>query len=209
MKKEYLLDANDAFKKMVFGWLLPNLRCLHVIPMITNDPNVWTAAHWDLYAQLFGIPASSVLARQSQFTNAIRVNYFSALPKANSSVLCANADLFLDPDGGLTDTGGGDTHVNAAEVADLLRGSDRVAIVYQHSNRDKGQIAANLKKHCCNIQKALQQNNPQQNNQTLHTFGIHGASICLFFFSLDQGRLNVLKAICVHQFGPMKSDRVI
>ena len=200
MKSKYLLDANDAFKKMVFGWLFPNLRCLHVIPMITDHPNAWTPADWNSYAQLFGIPTSSVLAQQSQFTNN-RLSpihgYFSALLKANSSIGCAGADFFVDPDTGLTDKGGGATHINAAEVAQLLGNSDRVVIIYQHSNRDTANIRTNLKNHHSNIQNAV-----QPNNQPLHYFGINGTSICLFFFSLDQPRLQTLETICRQKFGP-------
>ncbi len=212
MKKQYLLDANDAFKKMVFGWLLPDLPRLHVIPMITDPPSAWTTADWNLYAQLFGIPTSSVLAQQCQFTNnrlSCIHGYFSALLKANSSILCAGADFFVDPDTGLTDKGGGADYINAAEVAALLKGSnDRVVIIYQHSNRDTANIGTNLQNHRSNIQNAVQQNNPQPNNQPLHTFGICGTSICLFFFSLNGTRLNNLKNICLQRFGPT-SSRVI
>ncbi len=203
MKKKYLLDANDAFKKMVFGWLNMGLRNLHVIPMITyevTDERVWAPADWRLYAQLFGIQPCCVLAKESQFTNGGRHDYFAMLLQENPRILPATADIFVDPDTGLGD--GRETHINAAEVAALLRDRDRVVIIYQHANRNQKQIANDLQRRRGNINAAL------GGQAHTFTFGIRTTSICLYFFSLNESRLKKLKEICQQQFGSMKSTRV-
>lgn len=205
MNKQYLLDANDAFKKLVFEWLRSELRCLQVIPMITDNPSDWTCAEWDLYADLFGVPNSNVLAQNVQFKNN-RSNtgihgYFSNLLNASPPLLCASADLFVDPDTGLTDSGGGKTHINAAEVAASLH-SDRVVIIYQHANRNSTTIPNDLNNHRRSVEDKM-------TKQTVHAFGIAGTSICLFFFSLNRMRLICLSTICNNNFGPMANNRVI
>ena len=209
MKREYLMDANDAFKKMVLAWLRPNLCGLRAVPMITEEPGRWGDEDWNTYAEILGIPVDWVLLRNEQFCgrNAAVGDYFARLRGAAdgpADILQQCADLLVDPDTGLSETGGGTTHLNASELALLLGGgtNGRVVVVYQHANRNRGQIGGDLQRRCNSVARAMQPLN------RCWAFAVVASSITLLLFSRDRGRLEGLRELCVAGLRGLAHDRL-
>ena len=126
MKLEYLGDAFDHWKGSVIRELSKGkgalLNKLWIAPMFTDEKD-WKKNDVNKYAGLLNVSAKRIFL---DTTFKKRKIYFRELKRKRS-------DLFLDPDAGISFERSKKTHVNMAEISQLLDGnSKRVVMVYQH-----------------------------------------------------------------------------
>lgn len=107
MRLEFLGNALDHFKGSILRRLRSEglLQELRVDPMAT-DGDSWKKDHYQLYADLLGVPADRVFEHREPFGHRSRV-----LDHAEYS-----GDLFLDPDTGISISNPSPRHIMAEEV---------------------------------------------------------------------------------------------
>ena len=147
MKRQYLNDANDIAKELVFktlgdGELLHDLA----IDPLRTDGN-WKAHHWDQYSNRFPKGTRLVNAGTRFTANKHIAKDKDSLPKYFGPHGTSKADIFFDPDTGIryrstlctaTPREKDEEYVYASEACRVASLSpERVVAVYQHGYRYK------------------------------------------------------------------------
>jgi hypothetical protein len=124
----FLGDALDPWKGSLFESLQQSsvLRDFAVDPM-ASDWSAWRPEDVLLFTRLLRIDKSQLIPHNVCLAS--RQQYFGEIEHTG--------DLFLDPDTGIATGKGNIKHVRPAEIALLLRDSDRLLAVYQHGARGK------------------------------------------------------------------------
>lgn len=184
MNSEYLGDALDHWKGSLLSLLLHKglIRNVLVEPMIT-DAQPWDVDDIDTYRRLLSLGAGCTVCHgQSIFTGS-RNDYFNGVPQ--------NGDIFVDPDTGIAVNDASRKHIKVREIERLLGQSDRVVMVYQHSNRgDFRQRLSDLKAQIAIV------------NPSVHCTVYQCGGVAMFFISLNRGRIDdIEKALRDHLCG--------
>lgn len=171
MQLKFLGDAFDHWKGSVLSRLV-SARMLHglmVVPMIT-DVEMWTQDDLTTYANLLYVNIKDVLNPEG-LLNKGRDKYFGFVPN--------DADIFLDPDTGISTSKVTPKHVAPKELADLITVNQaRVLVIYQHSAR------GSFHKRLEEIIRHLQQKLPQT-NACVYQCGW----VAMIFLSANQHRI--------------------
>ena len=125
MNLAFLGDALDHWKGSLFGSLQQsNLLQNFAVDAMASDWTAWQPEDVSLFAHLLKIDKSQVIQHNVGLAN--RKVYFEEIEHTG--------DLFLDPDTGVA-TGkvkNISQYVTPSEIAQLLRESERLVVVYQH-----------------------------------------------------------------------------
>ena len=142
IRREWIDDSRDRFKRQVFGQLAPEWGP-YVIPML-SDSDVWTNSDKAAYRSSLGLNDGIPIDWANGAANSFAVSRSRIAVTGD-----AHRDVFLDPDTGIGNKMPALTrkaeHVYVAElelVAD--ENPDRVLVVYQHRTRDRGFPLAKL-----------------------------------------------------------------
>lgn len=125
MNLAFLGDALDHWKGSLFESLQKAgiLKNFAVDPM-ASDLAAWTPVDFLLFSTLLRISRSQIVPHNHTLSD--RKSYFAEIDHPG--------DLFLDPDTGVStgERGASVQHVEASEIAALVRSSDRLLAIYQH-----------------------------------------------------------------------------
>ena len=126
MNSKHLGDALDHWKGSLLSLLVDKGLIRHVVvePMIT-DPQAWPPEDIETYKRLLRLEI--IFHDSTTFPSGRREDYFNALPK--------DGDIFLDPDTGIARDKPKKEHITVQEIINLLKDSDRVVMIYQHSGQ--------------------------------------------------------------------------
>ena len=209
MNLKHLGDAMDAWKGWLVHIILPSLRDMKVVPMLTDAGKKWNHAKFRLYAQTLHLPTASIMLKTKKFTHTGRKKYFQGMPRMDKCT-----DVFLDPDTGVwkvkSDSKARKTkmekgkkrdvshrYVRTGEIANLLPDkSDRVILIYRQGRESMNDLCKNLKSYA------------QAIGNRCWAIGVRGGSVTVVLFSNSKPRLNRIRHLLLSVYGPVRADRV-
>lgn len=199
MRILHLGDVIDCWKGRMIENILPLLRELHIVPMITDAR--WSTAAIDLYGKMLGIPSSHILHKFVHFPPENRSNYFTIALNKRS----INFDLFIDPNTGIHRARTADIralwpdHITTYEINVLLpESSSRIVVIYRHQGHNE--VASLLQQNLSSLQDRYL--------SSCHLFGVSGVAAGLVFVSRDRPRLKRMHTHLTRWFGTQRNDRV-
>ena len=129
MRREFLSDACDFWKRGILDLIRDHGRAMRVVPMLADV--AWSPEDLRTCADLLGTGVDNIGPLRT-FTNTARHAYFS-----EAGMFVRERDVFIDPDTGVALANPRPAHLVPDDVA-RLPAQDNVVAIYQHGSRDDG-----------------------------------------------------------------------